>query len=426
MILKKLLSFCVLFLTGISFSVAGEIMTLEGLVDEARENNIELRIFEADVAVSHGEMTMARTWQNPEVSISPGIKNISESGAATCEFHGEVGITQVIEFPGKRALRKAAAAKNVILKQIALEGFRYQLCVKVRKSFYELLSAQQIETLRQEQVKSAQAFADVAHNRMESGYASDFEVIKAEADLINAQKLLKEAQSQITKACIALNTLVGRSPSNPLTICGEFEENASIVLKESYLDLAMTHNPSIRIKEIEFEKTDLTLKQAHLSKKPDFSISPAIEYTNEEKIYGIGISLPLPLWNQAKGEIQTATAEREKTSAELQNLKLEIRSAVSAATEKIRNLQEQLVFYTPEFGKRFKSIIEQAEKSYAQSATTLLIYLDAKRTYFDTLAEYYKTIVEFSEARTDLESAVGIPIEFQKSLDEGDKNEKAS
>jgi len=56
----------------------------------------------------------------------------------------------------------------------------------------------------------------------------------------------------------------------------------------------------------------------------------------------------------------------------------------------------------------------QAEQGYAQSATTLLIYLDAKRTYFDTLADYYESLAKVAETLSDLESAVGVPLELKQ------------
>ena len=71
----------------------------------------------------------------------------------------------------------------------------------------------------------------------------------------------------------------------------------------------------------------------------------------------------------------------------------------------------QLALYTPEFRSRLHALVEQAEKSYAQSATTLLIYLDARRTYFDTLADYNDSLAKAAGARADLESAVGVPLD---------------
>ena len=53
----------------------------------------------------------------------------------------------------------------------------------------------------------------------------------------------------------------------------------------------------------------------------------------------------------------------------------------------------------------------QAEKSYAQNATSLLIYLDARRTYFDALADYHEAIADVATARAELESAVGASLQ---------------
>jgi outer membrane protein TolC len=74
--------------------------------------------------------------------------------------------------------------------------------------------------------------------------------------------------------------------------------------------------------------------------------------------------------------------------------------------------KEQLALYSPKFLDRLKAFVRQAEEGYAQSATTLIIYLDAKRTYFDTLTDYYEALGNVARARAELESAVGVPLEL--------------
>lgn len=83
------------------------------------------------------------------------------------------------------------AKRNVELRSIALEGLRFQLATAVRKAFYEQLAAQKIAGLRREQLVSAETFQQAATRRAESGYASDFEAVKAQADVINAKKLVR-------------------------------------------------------------------------------------------------------------------------------------------------------------------------------------------------------------------------------------------
>lgn len=391
------------------------LVALGTLVDEALKRNPELRVAEASIAAAQGEVVTAKAYQNPEISFTPSAKHVSpEGGSSDTYFDGVIGVGQLIEYPGKRAVRKAIAERSVAGSKLALESLRYQIQLQVRKAYYDLLAAQQIENLRKEQVESARVFTEAARKRTESGYASDFEVLKAEADFITAQKLLRESQGRIVSASIALNTMAGRPPTAPIQVAGVLGENSPLT-STNFLDFALTNNPALRIQLVENEKAGLTVRAAKLNGRPDFTIGPAVEINREEQIYGVGISVPLPLWNRNKGEIQTATAGQQKALAETETLRLEIVRAVTTAEQNLGTANEQLALYTPEFRSRLRALVGQAEKSYAQSATTLLIYLDARRTYFDTLADYYESLAKAAEARADLESAVGVPLDFNNS-----------
>lgn len=392
-----------------------QIVSLSTLVDEALKRNPELRVAEASIAAAQGEMVTASAYQDPEISFTPSAKHVSPSDApGDTFFHGVIGVGQLIEYPGKRAVRKAIAERSVEGSKLALESLHYQIQLQVRKAYFDILAVQQIESVRKEQVESARVFVEAARKRMEGGYASDFEVLKAEADLIAAHKSLHELQGRIASANIALNMIVGRPLPAPIRVAGVLDGNLSPTAT-NLLDIALTKNPALRIQLVENEKAGLTVQATKLNRRPDFTVGPAVEFDKEEQIYGVGISFPLPLWNGRKGEIQTATAEQQKALEETEKLRLEIVRAVTTAEQNLRTANAQLKLYTPEFLNRLRSLVGQAEKSYAQSATTLLIYLDARRTYFDTLADYNDSLAKAADARADLESAVGVPLDLNIS-----------
>jgi outer membrane protein TolC len=124
----------------------------------------------------------------------------------------------------------------------------------------------------------------------------------------------------------------------------------------------------------------------------------------------VSVSIPLAGKNYGQGEIQTASAEQRKALAEADQLRREIAGAVTQAFTRLVTARDQRALYTPAYLDQLKSVVAQAEQSYAQSATSLLIYLDAKRTYFDTLADYYEAIADVATNRAALESAIGAPV----------------
>jgi len=81
--------------------------------------------------------------------------------------------------------------------------------------------------------------------------------------------------------------------------------------------------------------------------------------------------------------------------------------------------EEQLALYTPEFLERLKALMARAEKVYGQNTTSLLIYLEAKRSYFESLADYYAALQQRAESQLELESAIGILPESESQTHEG-------
>lgn len=394
-------------------SSAQSSLSLDSAIAEALRNNPELRSFEASVGAAKGGVKTARIIQNPELSVAPGVRHLKNGGTSGDLFHAEFSLSQLFQFPGKRALKIAIAEKNVQVQQLALEGFRFALAAKVRRAFYQLLAAQRITTLRNEQVGSARTFVESSWKRAESGYASDFETVKSQSELIAAQRGLFDSQGKVATARATLNTLLGRSPTAPISVTGALETAAMRPgTKSDFIALAMARNPALRTLGVRAETAGLSLRATRFGRRPDFAIGPQVEYLDNEQTYGFGVTVALPFWDRKTGEIQTAAAEQQKAFAEIEKTRLEISSEVTKSAETLEAARKQLALYTPEFLERLKGFVAQAEQSYAQNATTLIIYLDAKRTYFDSLSNYYESLGNVAEQRAELESAVGVPLDL--------------
>jgi len=396
-------------------AAANDKLTLQAAIAEALAQSPALRVIEADVESARGEVLTAQTRPNPELTVAPGIKHVRETESSHNEFKGSVALSQPFRFPGKRELLVSIAERNVELRKLATDGLRFQLSAAVRKAFYELLAAQRIIELRRQQLESAQTFQQAAARRAETGYASDFEAVKSQGDVITAKKLLGAAEGEIAAVRVELNSLLGREPFAPIEVKGTPDDVFANRSLPNLLDIAMAENPSLRVQALKAELAGLNLRKARLARKPDFSVGPSLEYSKSEQILGLSVSFELARKGYGRGEIQTATAEQRKVRAETDALRREIAGAITKAATQLSTAYSQLALYSPTYLDQLKSVVEQAERSYAQNATSLLIYLDAKRTYFDTLADYYEAIADVASSRAALESAVGVPLEIESS-----------
>ena len=270
--------------------------------------------------------------------------------------------------------------------------------------------AQSIVGLLQQQIESAEVFQQAARKRAESGYASDFEAVKSQGEVINARKLLQVATGRIAAARVELSLLLGRDPSAPLEITGTLDEVSLTRPLSGLITQALAENPSLRVQAMQAEIAGLNVRKARLVRKPDFTAGPALDYSKSEQVLGVSVTVALPGKNYGQGEMLTATAEQRKVLAETERLRREITGAVTLAATQLENARAQLALYSPAYLEQLKAVVAQAEQSYAANATSLLIYLDAKRTYFDTLADYREAIANVATSRAELESAVGAPL----------------
>lgn len=383
-------------------------LRLETAIERALENHPSFQVMQSDIEAAEGARISAEARPNPELTLGPGLKRISSEGS---RFHGEAEISQVLEFPGKRSLRVFLAEGDIKLRKIAVEGFRQQLRIEVARAYYQALAAQQIALLRSEQVQSAQTFLQSARKRVAGGYASDFESAKAQADWIAARKELGDALASAREAKLMLASLMGNPTDTGFQVDGKIDSAIFAQIPSDPVAVALERNAGIRAQTLQVELAKKGIEAAQVARRPDLTVAPGMEYASDEQTYGINLSMSLPVWNRGKGEIRSAQAEERRARAELEKLKREITASVLAAQEKLRIASEQLALYTPEFLESLKNIMERAEKVYGQSSTTLLIYLEARRSYFESLTDYYQALGEWVASHTELEAALGAPIE---------------
>ncbi|HVS52391.1 MAG TPA: TolC family protein [Opitutaceae bacterium] len=390
-------------------------LTVESAIAEALSQSPALKVTAAEIESAQGEVVSAQSRPPSELTFSPGVRRLRETEGAQHELIGSVEWSHTIVFPGKRELLVSIVERNVALRRLASDGLRFQVAAAVRKAFYELLAAQSVIEVRRQQLASAETFQQAAAKRVESGYASDFEAVKSQGDVINARKLLLGAEGNIAAGKIELNALLGREPSAPVEVAGNLAETDGNRPVPDLVALAITDNPSLKAQELQAEIAGLNVRKARLARKPDWTVGPSLELSRSEQILGLSASVPLPSKNYGRGEVMSATAEERKAQAERERLRREIVGAVTKAASQLDVARQQLAVYSPAYLDRLKTVVQEAEQSYARNATSLLIYLDAKRTYFDTLADYYQAIATVASNRAALESAVGVPLETKPS-----------
>jgi cobalt-zinc-cadmium efflux system outer membrane protein len=109
-----------------------------------------------------------------------------------------------------------------------------------------------------------------------------------------------------------------------------------------------------------------------------------------------GLSLPIPLFDANRGEVQRASAERDVAAFELANQERVASANVIGAYESARLLTERATILTRGGPDSFLARAEEARRialgAYREGAVPLFQVIDAARTWGDARLTYYRTL----------------------------------
>jgi cobalt-zinc-cadmium efflux system outer membrane protein len=134
-----------------------------------------------------------------------------------------------------------------------------------------------------------------------------------------------------------------------------------------------------------------------------------------------GVSLPLPLFDQNRGEVARAQAEREVAAYVLADRERTASAEVSGALEAARVLTERAQLLTGTtttnaastptgFLARADDARRIALGAYREGAVPLIQVLDAARAWGEARRAFYQTLYEQHESVLDLLAAEGVDL----------------
>ena len=420
LIQKLLASFAVL-----SYFAAGDELkgsSLDALVAEALARNPEANVYRAEILAAKGERRIAGEWQNPELTTDFGAKlardyngnSLGEGVAWT------LSASQTFEYSGRLRLREAIANHQIVLAELGLEGFRAALGARVRSVAYRAALCQRRAETASKIAKRLDDLSIVLSERPSTGTTSQLEIRLIEASTIPLKRRPIEAQRETQSAIFELNQLRGAQIDAPLTLPVLQITLTEIPSLSRLLRSARTRNYDIRIRALELEQQGFKVKLALNERWPAVRVGPFAHNeradTNEYQ-FGLGLSIPLPLWNKNAGKIQTEKARAARAEATLATIAREVERKVTDAQFIYRSRLEEAVKMQQSVLPRMREAAETADRSYRAGALPVTTYTELQKQYLDSLDGFAAAQTAAIEARQQLEQLTVLRLDNGKAVD---------
>lgn len=399
---------------GTNATAAPPILSLDALVVEALEKNPELKFYEAELAAAKAGRKTAGRLANPEASAGIGQKRVSGGGVSDEGIAWSASIMQPFEWPGRLGLRKAIANRDIELAQLGSERFKVALTGRARTLAYGLFAAQEKAAAAGEVAERFKALREVLVQRDPAGLTPLLETRVIEATELNAQRKASDALLAAQSALLELNQLRGIAPDTRLVIQSTPLAFHPPEERQTLLASARTNNFELRMRAVELAQQGFRVNLARNERYPALSVGPTFSEEDvggtREQTIGVGISLPLPLWNRNDGNVATAKARQIQAEVSLNVTERDVQRQVLTAALTYETKLREMAKWRPDSGQHFKEAAELADRHYRLGAVPISTYVELQQQYLEAVESLLDTKREALEAAAQLELLTGLSL----------------
>ena len=409
-------------------------LDLETAVQLALSENPTVKI--ADMEVERYDYVKRQTWGNLLPQISAGgqyTRSIVKS-----EMRGGIsfGADNTFAFTGDVSLPLFAPQVYRTLKlnraqmESAVESARsarIDLVAEVKKSFYNILLAEQSLAVLRESERTVKQTVDETELKYRNGLASEYDLLTAQVQLSNLKPTILQTENSIQVAELMLKMYLSLPEEIDIEVTGELDGMRDAVFAGAdALTVDLSENSSLRQLELQQEQLRRQLKVANASRLPSLAAFGQASYTGNDMApflsvtpdngaryfwtnpISVGVQLSVPIFagltkmNQSrsiKNQIAQLDLQREYARKQVD---VQARSAVNT----LLTAREQM------FSQ--ETTVRQAEKAYSISQTrynagagTMLELNTAQLTLTQARLNYSQAIYDYLSAKADYDRIIG-------------------
>ncbi len=373
----------------------------------ALAKNPELRSFSWDVRIAGAHRLRAGLLPNPELAFE--VEGFGGTGGRS-GFNGAettVAISQPIELGGKRSKRIKIADADKRRVQWDYQAKRLEVYAKASRAFAGVLAAQQELQLARDQVDLAEKLSDTVARRVEAGKDSPVESTKARIELASSQVRLRKASAQIELTKRQLTSLWTTDKSAFTEAVGQLDDLIPPGPYETLREATLLH-PSVRRWDDEIEAKSAAVELARAQSIPDISVMGGVKRFEEagENTFVLGLMIPIPTSSRNKAGRMEAIYVSAKTLELKKDSLARILEKMAEAHTRLVNAYDQAVALREEILPNAEEAFHATLTGYEQGKFDYLNVLDSQRTLFDLKRQIITTLLEYHQARADVESMI--------------------
>lgn len=334
------------------FPVVNQMLSMQEAVEIGLENNIQIKLADAETDVRKGTLKREQAKRWPLVSLGSNtfLHNKQNQTFMTPEMMMTTGTSTFFQdlnasakMPlftgGKLTAGIRAAQYSVTEAQAGSSQSWVETASQIRNAYLTALYTKAEHVVHQQHLKVQDEMLHNAEERYRVGRGLKSDVLRIQAEIANAQKMLNEEHNQLNNALFELKAAMGIDLGSEIELSDslQFVPWSGPELSE-LITLAIAEHPKVKETQAAIQAAEAQLRAARATYLPQITgqVSGSLRFKQDPPMMGNGVvgwvSASLPVFDKNRGsEINEAIAKVKKSEQELKARKLEIGKAIAQA-----------------------------------------------------------------------------------------------
>lgn len=334
------------------------------------------------------DVRSVRLWDDPSV----GLAFMAAENSMRRD-DGDIRISFEQPLP-KRGMFQANRAKAQAMQRAELENSRsssLEVGAAAARDAIELALADESITLQAAQIQWLDSMTKNARENALNPSATSIDALRLESELARENQILEAARRTRESITHTLNLRLGRPLETPWPTLRLSTTPPPVPIGSTEIARISYVNPKVRSMKEMASAANAEIEIANRDRQPQFSVAVESEiYSGGDfRSASVGLKMSLPYFNRGSynAKIESAQLREKAAIKDIESTRLEVATAVLAASTEAANANAQAHAYSGEIYKRALSATEAVQNSWVSSKSTLTDLLDSNRMLFSIRLE---------------------------------------
>lgn len=355
------------------------------------------------VDAARAAVDTARTIPNPQIEVMNGNRNPRPGIPNPTGNLKTISLTQDLDMPWHRFPRVDGALAGLNAAQANEQSFKSDMRALLRLRYYDLVRRTAENRVAAEDVKLMNGIHKRIELQVETGEKARFELVKANAELLNAQKMQESATLRVRQSRGALRALVGVQLPETFEVQEQTHTFAPPAPLADVREEVRRTNPELQRTRAERLQLDRKLSEEKALRFPKFALRADQDSDPEWRNKRVGLAMNVPLWDWRGGPIGEAAAKLSQSDNQLAYQEFALLQSLEAAYQQYDIANAQVVALEGGIVRNAANALRIAELAYKAGERSFLEVMDAQRFYRIARNELITAQFELASAWAEIE-----------------------